>query len=185
MLTTEFKKATRDNFVRRFSSPLHMPVTDNAAEDDETAAFQRLVADAFPHVREKLLRVQPVATHVPVVTKDETRWCLVCTRDGEWPELTTFRTAEQLATQLQRLEGHDVTVHCFYGLPLSITKGPQRYIKLPSGELLTVPLYAGVPCERHHVSELTDLEYETTGFMGPPELASPVKPEETDEETDD
>ena len=81
----------------------------------------------------------------------------------------TFLTAEELAARLKTLINHDVSVSCFYGTRLSISKPPLRYLMTPAGNL---PLF----------DTSTEIEPDDTGYLGvdpahleePPQLGVPT-----------
>jgi hypothetical protein len=100
------------------------------------------------------------------------RYALIEVPSGEWPVVRVFKSAEGLAGRVGMLEGEDVVVAPFYGVPLSFTKGPQRYLLLPDGQTaIQVPMYQGGPCKLVDASLLGNAEVQTDGFLGPPELS--------------
>lgn len=65
----------------------------------------------------------------------------------------TFTTVDELRTRLTDLVNKDVSVSCFRGQRLSISKPPMRYLMTPEGNL---PLFA---------TEQT-IEPDETGYLG-------------------
>ena len=122
---------------------------------------------------------------------------LVESPDGEWLTTRLFTTAEALAKRLGQLEGTDTVVQGFVGLPLHITKGPQRYLLIPGAEkAIMIPMYEGGPCRHVSADVLDGLELQDDGFLGPKELIdtmvvekltcknTPDEDDEDDEEDD-
>lgn len=108
-----------------------------------------------------------------VVDSEGVRFCLVECPDGEFPVLRVFRTAEALARRLQQLEGGDVTAWAFYGIPLPITQGPQRYVLLPDRQTgMSIPVRAGEAIQQVDLALLDEVVVQEDGFLGPPELAA-------------
>lgn len=65
----------------------------------------------------------------------------------------TFETAEQLAERLKALVDCDVSVSCFFGSRVLISKPPLRYLMAPPGN---IPLFAAQPT----------IEPDDTGYLG-------------------
>lgn len=111
----------------------------------------------------------PTEVADPVTTP---RYGLVVCPSGEFPVVKLFKTAEQLATFVGKLEGEDVCVVCFHGHFLPLTEGPPRFI-------LAGDKAVGVPCVGRPepvvmpLGKLMDegLDTQDDGFLGPPELA--------------
>jgi hypothetical protein len=94
------------------------------------------------------------------------KYHLVECRDGEMPMVSIHDTPEKLAHRLNYLDGEDMVVWAFLGLPVLLTKGPFRSLLLPHNAAMSVTLQPGV-----YVS-LEDREriIQTDGYLGPPEL---------------
>jgi hypothetical protein len=101
------------------------------------------------------------------------RYGLCEAEDGEWAVMRLFKTPEQLARRLGELEGQDTVALPFYGVPLPFTKGPRRFLALPDGGYVTVPLYPGEPVKRVEASEVS-VPVEPHGYVGPREMAQPA-----------
>lgn len=84
----------------------------------------------------------------------------------------TFSSATALAHRLKELIDRDVSVHCFFGDRMQISKPPYRYLMTPEGN---VALY-DVPEE---------LEPDDTGYLGvdPAHLEGPPQIKFTPEQT--
>ncbi|HEV3304690.1 MAG TPA: hypothetical protein VG055_33875 [Planctomycetaceae bacterium] len=68
----------------------------------------------------------------PVVTKPE--YCMVVSpADGTWPQLEIFPGVEAMAKRMRELEGREVIVFPFLGIPVPFTLGPSRFFQLPDG----------------------------------------------------
>ena len=105
------------------------------------------------------------------------RFCLVESPEGDYPRLRMFNDAASLAKRLASLEGQDVAVWPFYGLPLSFTKlegGAPRHLILPSGSALTIPTFPGQEPEETSSFFASDSDIQEDGFLGPPELVGEV-----------
>jgi hypothetical protein len=87
----------------------------------------------------------------------------------------TFETADQLAARLKELIDRDVSVSCFYGARVPISKPPTRYLMTPQGN---IPLFAAP----------TEVEPDDSGYLGvdpkhledPPTLRPPKETPSTD-----
>ncbi len=146
------------------------PTRDYADEDGET--YDRFLG-ALTSSAQAAMRAQ-VREAEPSVEIAETaiRFGIVECPDGGWGQMRMFKNAEGLARRLQQLEGTDTIVWCFYGIPLPLTKGPQRYLSMPNGvQMIEVPMYEGKPVKLVNIDTLGNIEFEEQGFVGPPELA--------------
>ena len=100
------------------------------------------------------------------------RYCLIECPDGDWSMVRMFKTPDGLARRIGQLEGEDMVVWAMFGIPLRITKGPQRYLLLPDGmTALTIPVVVGGPVKEVEADLLDQLELQDDGYLGPPELA--------------
>lgn len=81
-----------------------------------------------------------------------------------------FNNYTDLARRIAALEGEEVAVWPFFGLPVSVTKGPQRQLVLPDGSLLTIPMYEGQEPVLLDAGERPVGEIQEDGFLGSPEL---------------
>ena len=149
-----------------------VPPAPTPEPDDEADAYQAFLSRLSPSARAafggKAAEPQPAAG----VEEATPRWGIVEATDGEWAKMRLFKTAEALARRVQELEGTDTVVWCFYGLPLPLSKGPQRYLTMPSGtKLMQVPLFKGGPTKLVDADLLPNLEAEEAGYVGPRELS--------------
>lgn len=157
--------------MRHKADPLSPPAAEEPLGDEQVAyaaLLDRLPASARDAMRAAKTGDPPAPPAPPAAAA---RYCLVESPDGEWARLRTFKTAEAAARRLGELEGRDVVVWAFYGVPLQFTRGPQRHVLLPDGSAVSVPLFAGGPVEVVDAGTLGDLAFEEAGYVGPPELA--------------
>lgn len=156
--------------LRRTGSPARCPPD----EDEEAGAYAAFRSCLSPQASEQLDQLAG-AEQPPDDTRNAQQpcFCLVEGRDGQWPVLRTFKSAEGLARRIGQLEGEDVILWPFFGVPLEFSKGGQRYLRLPDGEnLLSIPRFEGGPVSRLPVTAIRKFDAQDTGFVGPPELAS-------------
>lgn len=149
-----------------------VPVVPQVEQDDDGDAYQAFLAKLSPTARAAYAAKTPEPQPAAGVEEASPRWGIVEATDGEWAKMRLFKTAEALAKRVQELEGTDTVVWCFYGLPLPLSKGPQRYLTMPSGkQLMQVPLYEGAPTKLVDADLLPHLEAEEAGYVGPRELS--------------
>lgn len=150
------------------------PTPESVDDDDETygRAFVGTLSKAARSALFKgAVETQPERTVTPKMdAKGGPKYCLVESEDGEWPKLHVFKTAEAMARRLHEMEGKDVVAWAFYGVPLAITEGPQRYVVLPGNSAVSVPMFDGGPCKVVDTDSLDNLTIEEAGYLGPPEL---------------
>lgn len=145
-----------------------------AADGDDEAAYAALLASLSPVARQALGESAQARPPAPEQEYDATlaRYGLVECPDGEWGAMRIFKRVEGLASRVGQLEGEDVVVWAFFGLPVRLTKGPQRYLLLPNGKAVMVPAYEGGPTKVVDADLLDTLEIQEDGYLGPPELAN-------------
>lgn len=97
------------------------------------------------------------------------RYGLVEAPDGEMPSLRLFRTPEALAARVAELDGRDVAVWAFFGVPVPLTVGPARHLLLPDGRAARVPAFPGDPPAVVD-SAPPGAALQEDGFLGPPDL---------------
>ena len=93
---------------------------------------------------------------------------VILSADGNF-SAEKFDTAEELAARLKTLINHDVSVSCYKGARLNISKPPFRHLMLPDGN---IPLFDTEPT----------IEPDETGYLGldpahledPPQISSPA-----------
>jgi hypothetical protein len=89
-----------------------------------------------------------------------------------------FNDPEALASRLAFLEGQEVAVWPFFGLPMGFTKGPPRHLMLPNGEAMTIPISdSQAPEIVQRLFDAADMQED--GFLGPPELVGEVRDDDT------
>lgn len=149
----------------------------SAAESDprEIEAFRsglpESVTVALDHVG---LEGMPAA-----VEKNGSGYCLIEAPDGEFPALRMFYTLEGLVERLTKLVGQDVVAYPFFGTPLPISKGPDRFLLLPNDKAVAIT-------KQQHRVDLSeeDVEVEESGYLGPGALSIPA-PSYVDDESDE
>jgi hypothetical protein len=99
------------------------------------------------------------------VERNGNGYCMVEAPDGEFPTLRLFHTLEGLVERLTNLDGQDVVVFPFFGTPLPISTGPNRFLLLPND------LAVAITKQQQHVDlSEEDVTVEESGFLGPPAL---------------
>ncbi len=167
-------RAAMDNFER---NPLAPPRPPAPPEDDDSDAYDRFLADLSPGARAAFGGAAPEPPPGSEASTSEARWCVVESPDGEWAQLRAFRNPEGLARRLQQLEGQDTVVWCFYGVPLKLTKGPQRLLTMPGGrQMVQIPVFEGGPVRLVDAEAAGKVAFLETGYVGPPELAEANQP---------
>jgi hypothetical protein len=155
--------------------PSRLPVETSPRSDDEEADAYASFRDSLTGKAQEWLDAGVDTEPKPDEEVDTSvaRWGLVEAPDGEWATMRLFKTPEGLAKRIASLEGQDVVVAAFFGLPLQVTRGTQRYLILPGGQqAVMIPIYAGGPCKLVPANVLDSLEIQDDGFLGPPELAN-------------
>lgn len=163
----------RAALLREAGDPLAPPRPPDPSDDDDGASGEAFLDSISPAARAALAGAAVAAP--PEAAAEELgvrRYAIVESPDGEWAQVRTFKTAEGLARRVQQLEGTDTVVWCFFGVPLALSKGPQRYVELPGGRMVvSVPMYDGGPVQVLERDEIGRFDPEPTGFLGLPELA--------------
>lgn len=107
----------------------------------------------------------------------EARFCLVEAPDGEWPSVRMLKTPEALAHRVRSLEGQDVVVWAFYGIPLQLTRGPQRFLVMPDQQTaIQIPALAKQTPQLVSLDVLDNAEIQDDGFLGPREWSQTNPP---------
>lgn len=111
--------------------------------------------------------------------KKESEVCgvVILTPDGEF-KTEVFATLDELTARLTELIDKDVSVSCFAGIPLPISKPPFRHLMTPHGNK---PLFA---------APTDELEADATGYLGvdpihvfpPASIQAPVKARPAEDE---
>jgi hypothetical protein len=93
-------------------------------------------------------------------------FCMVECAEGQFPVLRLFSTLEGLVERMQSLEGRDVAVWPFWGVPLPFSQGPNRVLILPDDQAITID-------KRQRVVDIDedDIILQEDGFLGLPELS--------------
>jgi hypothetical protein len=169
--------------------------------DDEADAYAETVGELTPAAAAALAPADPGRDEEESAAREaneSARWGLVESPNGDWAVLRTFKTVEGLARRVGQLNGDDTVVWAFYGVPLALSRGPQRFLLLPGGErAVKIPLADGLPAEVVPASAAVGARPQDDGFLGPNALSvghPPPEPEkkkkvtaavDDDEEDDD
>lgn len=157
------------------------------AVNPEEAEFSKLLAD-LPGLQ--LPELTPPAFEDEVVAQADQhppRFCLCEMPDGEYPNVRIFKGVEGLVTYLGKLEGDDMAVWAFYGIPLRFTvpdKGGHRYLFLPGEqEAIPIPRTDMEPIQKI-AADLLELDFQADGWIGDPVMAEASSPDyyRTDDE---
>lgn len=147
-------------------------------DDEDVAAYNAVLEGLSPLARAALTKTGNYVAPRPVST-DRARYCVVEAFDGDWPRLRVYRTPEAMAKRVQKLLGKDVSVYCYFGIPLKVSVGPDRFVELPNGyQAIDVPAFPGVAPKIREID--TDTVWEERGYVGPSYLAT-VQPTEAEE----
>lgn len=139
--------------------------------DDDADAFERFAGGLSTAARTALSGLPEPEPPERAVSRSNARYGLLEAHDGDWPVLKLYKKPEAVARRLAALQGKDVVVSVFFGLPLAITRGPQRYLFLPGGEqAIEIPVVEGLPTRTVPAEQVAELPVEESGFFGPPEL---------------
>lgn len=161
----------------RIKHPLDAPPVEQLGEEyDDFAAYR---AELSPETQRQLDELVPAAEDkVPDPDVNAACFGMVEAENGEWAKMRLFPDVEALAMRLALQEGQDVVVWCFYGIPLKLSRGPQRYLMLPDGQnAVKIPMGAVGPVEFVDGSFLDSFEMQEDGFIGPPQLAEGSMPD--------
>ncbi len=173
-LLAQLTPEARAAMTRGRADPFAAPPPPDDPVDDAQAAYAALLSRLTPEARAAMTRgraAPPPPPPPPKIAPNAARYCAVEAVDGEWAQLRVFKTAEAAARRLGEVEGRDMVVWVFYGVPCQFTVGPRRHLFLPDGTALPVPLYQGEGVTPVDAAALGDTAFETSGFVGPPELA--------------
>lgn len=139
---------------------------------------------AFHQFRDELDPVAQQAARDEADTKTvwpqgrKPKFCLAMQKDGEWQTLKIFGDLDTLVARLRELEGTDTGAIPFLGIPLPVTKGPDRLLMLPDNTAVRIR-------DGKKIDEIQDeVVLQDDWFFGPPELAIVTsRPDDDDEET--
>lgn len=99
-------------------------------------------------------------------TKNGMRYGLIECLAENRPVMRIFPDPFLLVRRLVELDGQDVTVWMFYGVPLPLTKGPLRYLLLPGAEY-ALPVVEQAVTTPVRIDTVAHLEVESEGYLGP------------------
>ena len=153
-----------------------------AADDDEsTTAFDRLcglLSDEAAEYFNRTSASSQTSCAAPVPRERRPRYCVVECAEGEWPVLRMFGDdAGRLAWHLASLEGKDVCVFPFYGVPIPLSRGPYRIMVLPDDTAWQLS-----PVVQPLKFIDGEIRLQEDGFLGPPCLATVSAPDQKEPE---
>ena len=155
---TPQQQASAFRELAKVMRPLHPSQPVLAQEQQQ---FQTLLRDLPEAVAQTL--TQDSKEVLPGI---DAGWQLVLeAHDGEWPKCESFGTPEDLLTRIQSLDGEDLTVFAYYGIPIIFSKSSPRQLYLPDGTCL-----ARGPDGKLQTTPLHDdqeLEIQEDGYLGP------------------
>lgn len=161
----------------RTKHPLELtPKPQLGEEHDDFASYRdSLSSDTLRQLDELVPAAQDT---VPDPDANAACFGMVEAENGEWAKMRLFRDVEALAHRLAEQEGKDIVVWCFYGIPLKLSRGPQRYLMLPDGRnAVKIPMGCVGPVEFVDGGFLDSFEMQEDGFIGPPQLAEGSLPD--------
>jgi len=148
------------------------PVSLDEAEEDYAASLEGLpvvLVDRITHL--------DAQESVDVDTSPA--WCVCEMPEGDFPRVRVFGDFEVMLRHVGKLEGDEVSVWIFYGVPVSITQADadsSRYILTSRTEAFRLPSSAAeevVSVDRAFVSNLSVQE---DGWLGDPSLTKSAAP---------
>ncbi len=149
-----------------------------AVPDDETVAYadwRRSLSDVSRASLEADAD-EAEAPNAATVDDKDCHFYLVEAPDGDMPVLRKFRTVEAMARYIGKMEGEDISVWPFYGVPLTLTQGPGRYLALPDGiSALNVPAGGTGTVRRIDLDLLNEPIIQQDGYLGPAALAGTTR----------
>lgn len=171
-LSKSAREALRDKETAPLPVEMPSPVGD---EVDAYAGFRRTLTGAAKEGIDHLVEAEP--TIEARTDQEAVRYALFEALDGDWPVTRVFTGPDGLARRIGQLEGQDIVVMAYFGVPLKLTMGPQRYLHLPDGRsAIMIPLVPGGPATIIDADLIANLEPQVDGFLGPPELAETAMP---------
>lgn len=147
--------------------------------DEHVDAYSRLRGSLSTAAREDLdSQVDGEPEPESDADDDMARYCMFECMDGEWPVLREFKSVEGLVRRMVQLKDADMVVCPFFGIPLTFTQGPQRYLFLPGGvRAVSVPHYESGPSQIVPANLLEELPIQEDGYLGPRALVENSPPE--------
>lgn len=96
-------------------------------------------------------------------------YCLVEAHDGEFPLLKVYRNVQGLINRMAELEGKDVTVWPFYGIPIQFSMAMKgaRIIFMPDDQAMTTK-----PIDNLQTILDSEVPLQEDRFLGDPVLAA-------------
>lgn len=176
-------QAAWDKLLEELTSHAREKLSGSATEKEETADSDEYLwlvrslptpsADAF----------QSIPAKPPSEPDDVTpRWCLCEMPEGGYPKIRIFHDLAGLCRHITRLEGEEISVWPFYGVPIRFTTSRdgtpgRRYVFLPhEAQAVELPCHPEdepklVPTEGLNVGVTDALDFQYDGWLGDPALA--------------
>jgi len=143
---SEAKKKSNWEVWRDRLPPDTVARVESGARPAPPSAYDAFMSAVSPSARAAAAVVSDGQPPPPDETCPESarRFAAVVSENGEFAKLILFKDAEALAKYLGSIEGDDVVVVPFWGVPLRFTVGPQRYLMMPDGmAAMSIPLIPG------------------------------------------
>jgi hypothetical protein len=158
-------------------SPAARSILDNnnkpVIEDEEKEEYARFRSTLSEYTQEAIDILIPAEESFDEndVNESAFRYCYVEIAEEEIPVLRVFKSAELWARHAAKAEGKAVFLVPFYGKPLQISVGPQRYLSLPDEDkVMVVPYQNRGPCKVFDSTLLNEFVSQDNFFLGPTEL---------------
>jgi hypothetical protein len=150
--------------------------------EPQVARNYRQLIERLPNVYRETLEAlsppDPAAGDLACVPR--LRWCVTEQPEGEFPRVRMFNDVEKLARRLSSLEGQEVSVWSFLGVPLRMSTRDEatqtRYLFMPGEETAVVIPRSEFESLRRVPAELVrdSTQWQDDGWLGDPSLAEPV-----------
>jgi len=145
-------------------------------EPEDRSAFRQFHDDLDPAAQQAARDEAATKSEWPQGRKP--KYCLALQKDGEWLALKIFPDLDTMVARLKELEGTDTVAIPFLGIPLPLTKGPERLVMLPDNS--AVRARDGKVIEEIH----DEVTLQDDWFLGPPELSIVTsRPDDEDEDS--
>lgn len=111
---------------------------------------------------------------------------MIESHDGEYPRIYTYKTDAAVIKRMLDLDGQDVCVFPFFGIPVPFSRESPRIVFLPNADAVHM---SGQPMTEEAFEQ--DFDLQEHGFLGPVELQEPAEDDDDDlvegefEENDD
>jgi len=165
-------------------APLAPVPSQQAAQESQPAVSDQTSSEqALTPLAAKMLSKVPAAQLLLKQVMDSQQvegqqFHLVMLPEDGYPQLETFTSVDELIEKIRECFGQEISLFPFMGNYMPITKGPNRYLMTPFGNL---PLFV--------IPDADEVDIEEHGYVGPdpttldpPEAARPPEEGEAEEE---